>query len=115
MRIMDPLPDLRPGNLGGGGIFHQVVKWHAAETAQPGFNVLDANTDICAQTFFGESTFGNFHQLLGGNGDIIALAIYLVRPFTEHLVEFLLRDRHESWMGDPRSIMAIGGLAALVL
>ena len=51
---MQPLPDLRPADFGGGGVFHQVVKRDAAIAAEPGFQVLDADFQIQAYAFFGD-------------------------------------------------------------
>ena len=42
------------GDLGGGGIFHQVIERHAALPAQPGLQVLDADTDVVAQALLGD-------------------------------------------------------------
>ena len=47
--IFDPLPDLRAGNLGGGGVLHQVIDRHAAVAAQPGGEILQAYVDIAVQ------------------------------------------------------------------
>ena len=49
-----PLPDLRAGDLGGGGVFHQVVDGHAAVAGQPGAEVVDADVDVVAQAGFGD-------------------------------------------------------------
>lgn len=38
--VFVPLPHLRATNLGSGGVFHEIVDWHAALTGQPGGHVL---------------------------------------------------------------------------
>src|SRR5690242_1330865 len=60
--MMNPLPDLGPGNFYGGGIFHQVVDGDATGATEPGVQVLQADTDIVAQTSFGDRAFGHFRQ-----------------------------------------------------
>src|SRR5947207_3216431 len=49
-RVMDPLPDLRARDLRGGSVLHQIVKGHAAQAAEPGLEILNANADIGSET-----------------------------------------------------------------
>ena len=44
--VVDPLPELRAGDLGGGGVFHEIEEWDAADAAQPGFDVAEADGDV---------------------------------------------------------------------
>ena len=48
-----PLPQLRAANLGGRGVFHQIVERHRALPAEPGGEILDADADILAGAGFG--------------------------------------------------------------
>ena len=45
-RMMHPLPDLRAGNFGGGRVFHQIVKRHATEPAQPRLYILNPHANV---------------------------------------------------------------------
>src|SRR5205085_3509924 len=44
--VIDPLPDLRATDLGGGCILHQMIERHRATAAQPGFDVLYADANV---------------------------------------------------------------------
>ena len=46
--VAQPLPDLAAGDLGGGGVLHQVVDADRAEPAQPRLEVADADADVGA-------------------------------------------------------------------
>jgi hypothetical protein len=48
--VMQPLPQLGAGDLGGGRVFHQVVDRHAAEAIQPGGGVAQADFDVVLET-----------------------------------------------------------------
>src|SRR6185369_1164901 len=56
---LHPLPHLRAANLGRGRVFHQVVNRHAANPAQPGFEILQAHIDIPAQPRLGNGPLGS--------------------------------------------------------
>ena len=62
--LMHPLPDLRAGNFRRGGVFHQIVKRHATQSAEPGFEILNADANVPAQAVLGDGAFGHFEQLL---------------------------------------------------
>ena len=114
VRAVDPLPDLAAGDLGGGGVLHQVVDRHAAVAAEPGAEVLDADVDVGAQARLGDRPLGHEgQQVLRRDGDVLALAVDLVRARHER-VEDLHRDRHQAGVGDPGAVVAVAGLALLV-
>src|SRR5882724_2069097 len=50
----DPVPDLRPRNFRGRGVFHQVEYRHTAGAGKPGAQVLDADIDVGAQAGLGD-------------------------------------------------------------
>jgi hypothetical protein len=45
---MNPMPNLGSRDFGGGGVLHQVVKGDTTEPSEPGFEVLDGDSDIVA-------------------------------------------------------------------
>src|SRR5207302_1058181 len=59
-RMMYPLPNLGARNFRRSRILHQVVKRHAAEPAEPGFDILNGHADIQAQAAFGNRARGRF-------------------------------------------------------
>src|SRR6266566_9399862 len=111
--MVNPLPDLRPGDFDSGGIFHQVVDGNAAGTAQPRFQVLQTDADIVAQPCFGDLSPRDGQEVASCYMDIFALPIYLVGSLHD-LVKFLHGDLHQARMSHPGAIMTIGGLAPLV-
>ena len=46
--VVDPLPHLGAGDLGGGGVLHQVVDRDGAEAAQPRLEVAQRDPDVGA-------------------------------------------------------------------
>src|SRR5450631_4756104 len=48
--VANPLPELRPRNLGSGGVFHQVIDGYATVTAQPRLNVLQCHIDVAPES-----------------------------------------------------------------
>src|SRR5580698_2906242 len=52
--VADPLPYLAAADLGGGGVLHQIVERHAADAAQPGFDIAQADIDVAAQAGLGD-------------------------------------------------------------
>ena len=63
--VEDPLPDLRPGDLGGGRVLHQVVDRGRAVAGEPGLEVADADPDVAAQPGLGALT-GSFRRPRAG-------------------------------------------------
>src|SRR5260370_16221901 len=111
--MVNPLPDLRPGDFDGGSIFHQVVDGNAASTAQPRFQVLQTDADIVAQACLGNLSPRDGQEVAGCHMYIFALPIYLVGSLHD-LVKFLHSNLYQAWMGHPGAIMASGGLAPLI-
>ena len=79
----DPLPNLRPRNLRGCGIFHQVVNGNAAVAAQPRFDVLQCNVNISNKSLLRQPAKRNLQQSfslildrLGGGRIWFGLFIY---------------------------------------
>src|SRR6266704_3657552 len=111
--MVNPLPDLRPGDFDGGGIFHQVVDGNAASTAQPRFQVLQTDADVVAQACFGDLSPRDGQEVAGRHMYIFTLPIYLVGSLHD-FVKFLHGDLYQAWMCYPGAIMTIGGFTPLV-
>ena len=62
---MHPLPQLGAADLGGCRIFHQVEEWHAADAAQPGFNVSQSHSNILLEPCVGDLPVGDPQQIFG--------------------------------------------------
>ena len=56
-----------------------------------------------------------FEEIGGGDGDVVALPVDLVRPLAEHGVERLVGGRDEVGVRDPRAVEPLRRLALLVL
>ncbi len=110
--VIDPLPDLRAADLGGGGVFHQVVERHGATAADPRLDILNADAAAFAHAVLGALALVGLQQFLLADIHVLALAGELVRAF--ELAEDFHRDLHEIGMGDPGAVMAVGGFAFLV-
>src|SRR6266446_5511832 len=65
--VAQPLPDLGSADFGGGGVLHQVVDGNATGTAQPRFEVLQADVDVPAEAVFGDVAFGDGKKVRGGD------------------------------------------------
>ena len=52
--VADPLPDLRPRDLGGGGVLHQVVDGGGAGPREPRRDVADADVHVGADAGLGD-------------------------------------------------------------
>ncbi len=113
-REMTPLPQLRPGNLGRGRIFHQVVQGHGALAAEPGLGVTQRGADIVHQAAAGNRALGHLQQVSAGNPEPFQFPVDLIRA-GEVLIEDLLAQRHQCRMADPGTIMPVARLALLVL
>ena len=61
--VTKPLPHLGAADLRGRCVFHQVIDRNAPESAEPRLQVLDADIDVMAQSFFGDLTFVNSEQI----------------------------------------------------
>src|SRR5574343_558528 len=115
LRRNDPLPHLRAGDFGGGGVFHQVVDGHAAVAGQPGAKVVDADVDIVAQAGFGDRGFRTEVEPLGRAEVAFNLLFPLVRLVAEDLDEFFHGDRHQARVSHPAAVEAVVGVAGLVV
>src|SRR6185437_9125595 len=111
--VADPLPDLTAADLGGGGVLHEVVKRHAADAAQPGFDVAEPDIDVGAQSRLGDRAARHFQQIGGGDVHVLALAGYLVHR-GHALVEDFLGNGDQARMRHPGAVMAFVHLALLV-
>jgi hypothetical protein len=65
MHHCQPAPHLCSGNLGGGGILHQVVQRHAAGAAKPRRHVSNAHGDVVAQRGLRARAFGHLSGTRG--------------------------------------------------
>src|SRR5206468_6663039 len=93
--VVQPLPDLGPGDLGGCGVLHQVEDGHRAVAAEPGGQVLQGDTDVVAEARLGYRAGGLRHrqQVLRGDADLVPQPVQLVGPVAERGVEHLLAQR----------------------
>ncbi|KAF1858516.1 hypothetical protein Lal_00015033 [Lupinus albus] len=116
LRRADPLPHLRAADLGRGRVFHQVVDRHAAISGQPGTQVVDAHVDVVAQARFRDRSLRTeVQQVLGRHVDVRALLVDLVRTVAQHLLELGHRQLDEARVRDPAAVVAVGGVACLVV
>src|SRR5215472_11741648 len=115
--VVQPLPDLGPGDLRGGRVLHQVEDRHGAGAGQPVGQVLQAHADVVAQPGLGDPAGGLGHgqQVSGADLDVVAELAELVGPVAEHAVEHLLADRHQVGVGHPGAVESVGRLARLVV
>src|SRR3954463_2401996 len=91
--VLYPLPDLRTANLGGSGVFHQVVNGNATRAAEPGLEILQSHIDVPAQTLKSDFPFRNREEVFGGDGDGRPHGTDLVR-LLHAFVKNLFSDGH---------------------
>ena len=111
---MHPLPHLCAGNLGGGGVLHQVVNRHAAVAAQPRFQILNADVDVCSQALVGNLALGNVEQVGSRHLHILAFHVNLIGRL-HVLVEDFLGDRDQARVRYPGAVVAGFHFAKLIL
>ena len=111
--VANPLPDLGARNLGGGGVFHQVENWHGALAAQPGLDILNAHIDVSTQPWGGDRAAHKIEQVAATHLHILACSLDLV-GLRHHAVEDFERNRHETGMGNPCAVVAVGRFTFLV-
>lgn len=109
-----PLPQLGARDLGCGGVFHEVVDGHAADAADPGFHVAEADVEVLADTGFGDFA-GDVHveEVVGGDVHVFAADVHLVGG-RHVLVEDVGCDGGEGWVGNPGTVVAGAHFAQLV-
>src|SRR5438132_12290635 len=83
--VVDPLPDLRPRDLRGRGVLHEVVDRGGAGSAKPRRDVLDSDAHVRSQPCVSDRPARDPHveQLLRGDVDLRTLSVELVRLLTE--------------------------------
>src|SRR5206468_11988841 len=115
--VMDPLPDLRARELCGRGVFHEVVDRRGSGPAQPGYDVLDPDAHVRAQSGFGDGGAGDLHvkESLRVSDDLGTPTVELIRLVAEDAIELGHRGLDEIGVRDPRSVEAIVRLADLVI
>ncbi len=115
--VPNPLPDLRAGDLGGGGVLHEVVDRGGADPLEPRCDVADPDGDVRADARLGDLAGRclDVQQVRRPRRDVVAEPVELVRPLAENGVELRHRDGHEIRVRDPRPVEAVAGLARLVL
>src|SRR5437867_2731382 len=113
---MDPLPNLRPGNLRGGGILHEVRNRYRPGSAEPRFQILDRDPHVAPQARLGRLAAGNpdIEEVARGHVHIVPLPTELVWPTLERAVKDLPGHRDQVRMSDPRAVEAIVRFARLV-
>src|SRR5207237_1764578 len=85
--VLDPLPDLRARNLRGRGVLHQIVDRHRAAPAQPGLDVLHADTDVEAETLLGLGAVVNLQEVIAQHAHVLTHTAELVL-FRQHALEY---------------------------
>ena len=115
--VVDPLPDLCPADLGGGGVLHQVVDRRSTGAAEPRGDVAQPDRDVGVEPGAASPHRAgrDGEQLAGGHLDVVAQAIELVRAVTQDGVELGERRRDEVRVRHPGAVEAVARLAALVL
>src|SRR6185312_12745527 len=105
--VADPLPQLGSSDLGGRGVFHQVVDGNRTRASQPGREVLQCNAEVSSQAGFRNATSGdtNIDQLLPGDLDVVPLTILLVRLSLQYRIEHVSHDRYQVRMCHPGAII----------
>src|SRR5207248_6513479 len=85
--VVDPLPDLRARDLGGGGVFHQIENGCSTRASQPGLDVLDANADVAPDAGFGDlaAWHAQVEQLTAFDRDFGTLPIELIGTIAHEL------------------------------
>lgn len=70
--VLDPLPELRSGDLSGSSILHEVVDGDTADTSDPGLHVAETNDEVLLDALLGDGT-GNVHveKIVLADGDIL--------------------------------------------
>ena len=111
--VVDPLPELGAGDLGGGGVFHEVEERDAADAAQPGFDVAEADGDVLLEAGFGDGAGGDGEQV-GGGGVVVGELLVDLVGLRHEAVEDFEGDGDEAGVRDPGAVVAVGGFALLV-
>ena len=113
--LVDPLPHLRAGDLGGRGILHEVVDRDGAQPPQPRLEVADRDRHVRVDARRRDRPADVHVEQLGRvDLDVVALAVELVGPVAEHGVELRHRHGDQVGVGDPGAVEAVAGLALLV-
>src|ERR1700734_2988828 len=102
--MVDPLPELRARDLGGGGVFHEIEEWDAADAAQPGFDVAEADGDVLLEAGFGDGAGRDGEEVSRGGVVVGELLVDLVGAGHE-AVEDLFGDGDEAGMRDPGAVV----------
>src|SRR5438270_4429439 len=90
-----------------------MIERHTADAPQPRLDVLNTDAHVMAEAFLGARARWHTEQIGGRTVHIVARTRELIEP--RHVrVEDLSRDRHETGMGNPRSVVAVLHLAQLV-
>src|SRR5215471_16051896 len=111
--MMNPLPDLRSRDFNGCSIFHQVIDWHAPVAAQPGFEILQADADVVAQSCFGDGAIWYLQQIGCNNMNIFAFLVNLIRGL-HYGVEFFHSNGYKAGMCYPGTIVTVVCLTMFV-
>ena len=78
-------------DLGGGGVFHEVEERDAADAAQPGFDVAEADGDVLLEAGFGDGAGGDGEEVGGGGVVVGELLVDLVGLRHEAVEDFFAR------------------------
>src|SRR5439155_7401249 len=92
---------------------HERVERDASRPAQPGFDVLDSDPDVEPQPFLRPRALRYTQEVRGGRANVLTEPLELIRTLHVRLEDFT-RDRHQTRMRDPRSVVAVTHLAELV-
>lgn len=113
--VPDPLPELGPGDLGSGGVLHEVVDGHTANATEPTFHITQANVEVLANSVLGDGA-GHVHveEIVGGDMHVLPAFEELVG--SRHvLVEDFGSDGGQGRVSDPGAVVTSPDFAELVL
>ena len=109
---MDPLPELRTGNLGGGRIFHQPIDGDRPVATRPCIHILQRHADVVPQAGFGNLTLRHRQQVVGSDPYVGYRAELVVAR--KRRLENIQHWGYQSRMGNPRAVKSLVGLPLLV-
>src|SRR5690606_1399405 len=76
--VVQPLPQLGAGDLGGGRVLHHPVDRHAAVAVQPGGQVAHADLDVVLEALAGDRALAGTDQVVAADLHVLAQHVVLV-------------------------------------
>lgn len=112
--VPGPLPELASRDFSGGRVLHEVVDGHAADAADPGLHVAEADVEVLANTLLGDLSWHvHVEQVVGSDVDVLPSYVHLVG--SGHVcVEDVGCNSCEGWVSNPGAVVSGADLAKLV-